>query len=76
MTMLFGIQFLNDFASVKSKERQSGEEVYSSEVKYQLSTLLYSFFSLVHICLRYTCAIIVHTFSEQLLMPFFCKLFG
>jgi hypothetical protein len=31
MTMLFGIQFLNDFASVKSKERQFGEEVYSSE---------------------------------------------
>jgi hypothetical protein len=29
------IQFLNDYASVKSKERQSGEEVYSSEVKYQ-----------------------------------------
>jgi hypothetical protein len=61
MTKLFGIQFLNDFASVKSKERQSGEEVYSSEVKYQLSTLLYSFFSLhgshmPAVCLRYHCS--------------------
>jgi hypothetical protein len=33
--MLFGIQFLNDFASVNSKERQFGEELYSSEVKHQ-----------------------------------------
>jgi hypothetical protein len=33
--MLFGIQFLNDFASVNSRERQFGEELYSSEVKHQ-----------------------------------------
>jgi hypothetical protein len=38
--MLFGTQFLNDFTSVNSKERQFGEELYSGEVKYQLSTLL------------------------------------
>jgi hypothetical protein len=76
MTMLFGIQFLNDFASIKTKERQFGEELYSSEIKDQLSTLLYSFFSLVHIYLRYAGAIIVHTFSERLLMQFFCELFG
>jgi hypothetical protein len=35
--MLFDIQFLNDFASVNSKERQFGEELYSSEVNLNIS---------------------------------------
>jgi hypothetical protein len=35
-SVLFDIQFLNDFASVNSKERQFGEELYSSEVKLNI----------------------------------------
>ena len=53
--MLFGIQFLNDFASASSKERQFGEELYSSEVKHQRYALC---FSLAHICLQNAGAII------------------
>ena len=39
--MLYDVQFLNDFATIKSKEKQFGEELYPSEVKYQLCALLY-----------------------------------
>jgi hypothetical protein len=39
--MLFDIQFLNDLASANSKERQFGEELYSSEVKHQPADGIY-----------------------------------
>jgi hypothetical protein len=40
--MLFGIQFLNDFAAASSKERQFGEELYSSEVKHRRYAFCFS----------------------------------
>jgi hypothetical protein len=72
MTMLFGIQFLNDFASVNSK-KAIWRILYSSQVKHQLYIYIYKHFNSAWF--TYACSIIVHS---CMLMHIFsvCELFG